>query len=194
MPPKLTPTERFWAKVNLDGPVPAHAPELGACWLWTGGHGHGYGSFYFDGKRLPAHHFLMSPRPVGMEADHLCYTHNCIRPSHLEWVTHKTNMERGPNGRRTHCPQGHPYEGDNLRVAPDGRKCKVCQVAHAKTSHKRRDPMRDPNQCERCAEPRVNARFCEAHRLLHNAHGRKHQHAYPPRRRAITRDAPKEVQ
>ena len=28
-------TERFWAKVNRDGTVPAHCPELGPCWVWT---------------------------------------------------------------------------------------------------------------------------------------------------------------
>jgi hypothetical protein len=28
--------ERFWKKVDKNGPVPAHRPELGPCWLWTG--------------------------------------------------------------------------------------------------------------------------------------------------------------
>ncbi len=34
---KITPlADRFWAKVNKDGPIPAHMPHLGPCWLWTG--------------------------------------------------------------------------------------------------------------------------------------------------------------
>src|SRR5688572_13460471 len=37
--------ERFWSRVDKCGPTPSHAPELGACWLWTGlkirtGYGH----------------------------------------------------------------------------------------------------------------------------------------------------------
>jgi hypothetical protein len=31
--------ERFWEKVDKNGPVPAHRPELGPCWVWgTIGH------------------------------------------------------------------------------------------------------------------------------------------------------------
>src|SRR5690349_16006693 len=26
---------RFWDKVDKNGPIPLHRPELGACWLWT---------------------------------------------------------------------------------------------------------------------------------------------------------------
>ena len=29
---------RFWPKVNRDGPIPAHCPELGPCHIWTGAH------------------------------------------------------------------------------------------------------------------------------------------------------------
>lgn len=29
-------TLRFWEKVNKDGPIPEHQPELGPCWEWTG--------------------------------------------------------------------------------------------------------------------------------------------------------------
>ena len=28
-----TLAERFWAKVNKDGPVPEHRPDLGPCWI-----------------------------------------------------------------------------------------------------------------------------------------------------------------
>jgi hypothetical protein len=32
--PKPRPLgERFWVKVNKDGPVPVHCPELGPCWV-----------------------------------------------------------------------------------------------------------------------------------------------------------------
>lgn len=35
------------------------------------------------------------------------------------------------NRAKTHCPQGHPYSGDNLYVHPDGRHraCRTCRSA-----------------------------------------------------------------
>ena len=46
-PPKTMPLEdRFWAKVDKNGPVPAHRPELGPCWIWTAARfKRGYGKF-----------------------------------------------------------------------------------------------------------------------------------------------------
>ena len=35
----MSPDERkcrFYENVNKDGPVPAHRPDLGPCWVWTG--------------------------------------------------------------------------------------------------------------------------------------------------------------
>ena len=26
--------ERFWSKVDKNGPIPSHRPELGPCWIW----------------------------------------------------------------------------------------------------------------------------------------------------------------
>lgn len=32
---------------------------------------------------------------------------------------------------KTHCPQGHPYSGDNLKLDPDGhRQCRTCRRAY----------------------------------------------------------------
>lgn len=30
------PPLSFWPKVDLNGPIPEHRPELGPCWVWTG--------------------------------------------------------------------------------------------------------------------------------------------------------------
>lgn len=39
--------KRFFAKVDKDGPIPAHKPELGKCWNWTAAKGWtGYASFH----------------------------------------------------------------------------------------------------------------------------------------------------
>lgn len=41
--------KRFWSKVDKDGPIPAHKPELGQCWVWTASKNNaGYGRFGFQ--------------------------------------------------------------------------------------------------------------------------------------------------
>jgi len=96
---------RFWAKVRL-GPVPAHRPDLGPCWEWMAYRNRkDYGRF--GGRRADggnrmvlahrwAYETLIGPIPDGLEPDHLCRNHPCVRPSHLEPVTHIVNMQRSP--------------------------------------------------------------------------------------------------
>jgi hypothetical protein len=31
--------------------------------------------------------------------------------------------------KQTHCKRGHPLEGENLRLRPDGRECRTCSRA-----------------------------------------------------------------
>lgn len=100
-------TERFWAKVNKDGPVPDFKPELGPCWIWEGAKDNaGYGNFTVERNRtegvaryVKAHTFAFveenGPLPTGLEPDHLCRVHACVRPSHMEAVTRKVNLNRG---------------------------------------------------------------------------------------------------
>jgi len=34
-----------------------------------------------------------------------------------------------PNAQKTHCPQGHPYDGENLYVASNGKRyCRACRL------------------------------------------------------------------
>src|SRR5437870_1060081 len=41
-----SPHDRFWEKVDKNGPAPPHRPEIGPCWLWTGWvKKNGYGGF-----------------------------------------------------------------------------------------------------------------------------------------------------
>lgn len=95
----ITLAERFWSKVD----------KSGDCWLWTAAlNNEGYGVFFVTvakGKyatRL-AHRIALELSgievPEGLEPDHLCRTSNCVRPDHLELVTHQVNMVRAyPNG------------------------------------------------------------------------------------------------
>ena len=150
----VTDEGRFLAKVRKDGPVPAHRPELGPCWAWTGARtGSGYGVFYLNGEHIGAHRasyeLFVGPILDGMEPDHLCHPNDgscrmdkkcphrlCPNPAHLELVTHRENVERGTspfagNIAKTHCPQGHEYTPENTRIrigasGHENRSCKEC--------------------------------------------------------------------
>jgi hypothetical protein len=123
------------------------------CWLWTGaGNNDGYGVFRSAaGKpKLLAHRWSyeahLQPIPEGMQLDHKCHTEDqgcpggsdcahrrCVNPAHLEPVTASENTlrQRHAGRAKTHCPQGHPYEGSNLVVKKDGkRRCRACLKAH----------------------------------------------------------------
>lgn len=100
---KKPATQRFWAKVDKDGPV---APGMDSpCWLWTHSQRGGYGSFSHDGKNTAAHRFSYSiskgPIPHGYVIDHQCHTTLCVNPDHLRAITQKQNSEnrRGAQSR-----------------------------------------------------------------------------------------------
>ncbi|MHB8484087.1 MAG: HNH endonuclease signature motif containing protein [Nitrospiria bacterium] len=115
------------------------------CWLWLGyDNGEGYGRTRLpDGGKLFYAHRLsyeafIGKIPKGLQLDHLCRVPSCVNPKHLEPVTNRENTIRGTAGdwqlAKTHCPQGHPYSGDNLVLVKNGkgRACKICKVAYHK--------------------------------------------------------------
>lgn len=150
-PQRLTEAQRFWTKVDFSGPPPEYRPELGSCWPWTGSTtGAGYGKFY--GTNNPdryahrwAYEFCAGPIPEELELDHLCRTVLCVRPDHLEAVTHQENVQRSPIhfAQRTHCPQGHPYDEANTRIVKyerggKGRLCRECGRHYSREYYRRR--------------------------------------------------------
>jgi ribosomal protein S27AE len=49
------------------------------------------------------------------------------------------NAKGSANRAKTHCPQGHPYEGTNLKIARDGaRLCRQCARDRARAAIARR--------------------------------------------------------
>jgi hypothetical protein len=116
------------------------------CRIWTGaknsaGYGH-MGVFDPAGKRrtMMVHRVghqvkIGRPLPVGSRSavvDHICENPACTEPTHLRLVSQQVNVLRGAgltaqHARKTHCPHGHPYAGENLYVEPNGkRSCREC--------------------------------------------------------------------
>jgi hypothetical protein len=106
-------------------------------WMWTGAALEGYGIFNWKESKMKAHRavyeLLEGPVPDGLELDHLCEITMCVRPSHLEPVTHRINILRGQspaakNARKTHCINGHEYTSETAYERPGGgRRCRICR-------------------------------------------------------------------
>jgi hypothetical protein len=115
--PRRPLVERFFAKVNKNGPVPPHRPELGPCHIWTGAlDEEGRGSIFvgpvgtFEGinsraVRVPRVAFYLKfgrwPTP---EACHHCDNPPCVRVDHLFEGTHQENMDDAMNKGRMVMP------------------------------------------------------------------------------------------
>lgn len=122
------------------------------CWIWTRARTEaGYGRIQVNGKSRYVHRIayeaFIGPIPDGMQIDHLCHTEDadcpggsacphraCCNPAHLEPVAPLENTRRGRgHGSETHCPQGHPYAGDNLRMWKGRRVCRSCNRERSAT-------------------------------------------------------------
>jgi hypothetical protein len=133
----LRVVERFWAKVDLNGPL--LSPYFSQCWLWTDKRTpDGYARFR-DGKRtIAAHRFtyelLRGPIAKGLVSDHLCRVKHCVNPFHIEPVTDKVNVLRGigltaKQAKQTHCIHGHEFSPRNTYMCEGKRHCRACKAA-----------------------------------------------------------------
>lgn len=93
-------------------------------------------------RTRPVHRLVLEafvgPCPDGMEGCHSNGDTSDNRLVNLRWDTKSANMQdclaHGRHGklRKTHCPKGHPYAGDNLYQNSNSRKCRTCQNARTR--------------------------------------------------------------
>jgi len=140
LPHSASTEDRFWIRVDKNGPVPELRPELGPCWIWRGSvtPSTGYGAFWWKNRLSTSHRFAYEREgatvPDGLNIDHLCRNRRCVNSSHLEAVTTQVNLLRGvgmsaQHAAQTHCFRGHPFDLLNTRFDNKGRRhCRACKA------------------------------------------------------------------
>lgn len=127
----------------------------GTCWIYTGWRSpEGYGIVKVTDpstgqrKHFRAHRFVYEQLERTISENwhlhHKCENTSCVAPWHMDMVTPEVHaMERHvtiftKKRDATHCPQGHPYEGDNLVLDKRNRRiCRICKNALSLASYYR---------------------------------------------------------
>ena len=129
---------RFASKVKINPTTNCHE--------WQGSLNGGYGAFYINRTRYPAHrvaYVLANGEPApGMVVDHMCRNRRCVNKDHLRELTPGDNVRFGDAGKHNKsklvCPRGHALAGINLieSLKWAGRACRACDIAARAARHK----------------------------------------------------------
>ena len=117
----LSPTYRTWRSMldrcGLPTAINYHrygGRGIAVCDRWDPQKGGSFENFLAD----------MGERPDGKTLDRRDNDGN-YEPSNCRWATLR---EQASNSRKTHCPKGHPYSGDNLYGGLAQRLAKLATV------------------------------------------------------------------
>lgn len=132
--------DRFWSKVEK--------AEGDGCWTWNGPiDPWGYGRFairvekrknrFTEAHRAGWEFAMQQASPKGFDLHHKCENTRCVRPDHLELMTHRENIFKSNspvalNHRKTECKYGHAFDKENT-IWRDGeygfpiRSCRICE-------------------------------------------------------------------
>ena len=140
---RATPThERLWPRVIV---MPS------GCWEWQGyRNACGYGVMRHNRKSALVHRAAweveFGPVPAGLVVCHHCDNPPCANPGHLFLGTVRENAldmtakGRSAGQKRTHCPQGHPYDEMNTYRKPNGKRC--CRTCRSHQDRERKAQSR----------------------------------------------------
>lgn len=136
---------KFWSKVD----------KTGDCWAWAGPFTRdGYGRYSERLAHRVAYELANGAVPADLTLDHLCRNRGCVRPDHLEAVTHAENVRRGTspsvvNAQKEHCVNGHRFDESNTYWRTNGnRDCRECR----RQSLRRWKAGLAAMQCARCGQ------------------------------------------
>lgn len=81
---------RFWRSVEIRSD--------NECWEWKGDLSHGYGIFFYNGRKFGAHELALSfsvgeKRYESLDTCHSCDNPKCCNPSHLRFDTRQSNVD-----------------------------------------------------------------------------------------------------
>lgn len=104
-------------------------------WSWDG--------HYPRSSKTRLHIFLLGDPPPGMYTDHINRNTLDNRRSNLRWLTPKESIRNSDappahHARKTHCPRGHEYSGENLVYSAKGeRVCRQCRRELRRAAYQR---------------------------------------------------------
>ena len=132
------------------------AVREGECIVRPNTHHTGYSYARIRTGRHPTHRIIkvatMGKNYPGLVTDHTCRNRACIKPRHLEVVTHSENIKRGKVFEDykpvTHCKNGHELVGQNVYtfIRTDhayGDVRRSCRVCHREREQRRRDRAKE---------------------------------------------------